>query len=1067
MIVKTSGQTGGGAIAIRGLLVQTLIALLKITNSDPPFEEITLEPNVGNDQFDFLWKNAEGFHATQVKSTQNMFTKAEVETWAKKLEDAHTTEACTLMLVGNIHPNLAKLEPIGKVALEQKPLDFDGLIAEAAHRLAEFMERAELEAGSAEHRIRTVHTLESKLLHLSTDATVLTRDAFIALLRKWIAAVPKSGIRVDISRIIKYAPAELIGREAETAILNTAWTQATEAENGRPHVLTFVALGGEGKTSLVAKWLADLAAQDWPGCDAVFAWSFYSQGTREQTAVSSDLFLTEALTYFGDEPMAKGAAGAFEKGRRLAQLVGEQRALLILDGLEPLQYPPSSPMPGELKDQGLAALLKGLAAASHGLCIVTTRVALPDLRAFHGKTVREEQLLRLSRAAGVQLLKARGVTGSDLQNLSHTDDAGKKEMLSEFEKLVEDVDGHALTLHIMGSFLNRAFQGDIRRRDRVTFAKASEKTDNGHAFRAMAAYEKWLANDSEEARRELAILSLMGLFERPATADCLQALLKAPAIAGLTEPLVGLPEDDWNGSLTALQNSTLLTVNRDDSGTLLSLDAHPLLREYFAIRVRTGSYWSALFRKVWNFLFPRISEASPAWCAAHRRLYEHLCATTTDKPNATLEDLQPLYQAVAHGCQAGLYAPALSEVYRDRILRGQENYSTFKLGAIGSDLSAIDCFFEQPWSRVSPALSNDQQAWLLNEAAYTLRALGRLTEALEPMRAGLENRIEYESWKNAARSASSLSELELTLGEVGDAVGYAEQAVSYADRRGDAFLQMANRTTLADALHQAGRWDEAETRFREAEQMQAERRTGNPQLYSLAGFRYCDLLLTAAERASGHIEGQKPRDEWLEQCRAVSERAAQTLTIARRNNWLLDIALAHLTLGRAALYATILERRESFRQLERQNNEGDPNEDTFQSGLTSALQIATKEIEEAVAGIRRAGQMDELPKALLTRAWQRSLTGPRTGPESAQSDLDEAWEIAARGPMPLFLADIHLYRARLFFREAHYPFTNPDGTPRTPQQDLADARRLIEKHGYGRRLPELEDAEAAINRPRE
>ena len=42
------------------------------------------------------------------------------------------------------------------------------------------------------------------------------------------------------------------------------------------------------------------------------------------------------------------------------------------------------------------------------------------------------------------------------------------------------------------------------------------------------------------------------------------------------------------------------------------------------------------------------------------------------------------------------------------------------------------------------------------------------------------------------------------------------------------------------------------------------------------------------------------------------------------------------------------------------------------------------------------------------------LTGARTGRDSAQADLDEAWEIAERGPMRLFLADIHLHRARLF-----------------------------------------------------
>ena len=88
------------------------------------------------------------------------------------------------------------------------------------------------------------------------------------------------------------------------------------------------------------------------------------------------------------------------------------------------------------------------------------------------------------------------------------------------------------------------------------------------------------------------------------------------------------------------------------------------------------------------------------------------------------------------------------------------------------------------------------------------------------------------------------------------------------------------------------------------------------------------------------------------------------------------------------------------------------------------------------------------------------MSGSHTGPESAQSDLDEAWEIAERGPMPLFLADIHLHRARLFGHPA--PGTVGEQYPwESPAADLAAARRLIEIHGYGRRLEELEDAEAA------
>jgi hypothetical protein len=828
----------------------------------------------------------------------------------------------------------------------------------------------------------------------------------------------RAGCGVDISRIIKYAPSELVGREAETKVLSDAWDAVVAGEKKRPHIFTFVALGGEGKTSLVAKWVAGLASQDWPGCDAAFAWSFYSQGTREQCAASSDLFLKEALTFFGDPAMAGSSQGAFDKGRRLAQLVGQRRALLILDGLEPLQYAPTSPMPGQLKDQGIAILLKDLSANSRGLCLVTTRYSIPDLRAFWQTTAPEHELARLSKAAGVSLLRKLGVV------------TGGQE---DFEHLVEEVNGHALTLQIMGGYLKRAFAGDVRRHDQVRFDRADAKVQGGHAFRAMAAYGKWMEDESDEARRELAILRLMGLFDRPANGDCVTALLAAPAIAGLTEPLVGQAEEDWNTSLDALQSAKLLAVHRaKGSGTLVCLDAHPLLREYFGQRVRE--------------MLPE------AWRAAHRRLYEHLCAATKEGIAPTLEDLQPLYQAVAHGCQAGVEQEACDKVYLHRILRGNEHHTWHKLGAFGSELGAQACFFETPWSRVSPSLKEADQAWLLNEAAFCLRALGRLTEALEPMRAGLEIVVKQEDWTNAAISVGNLSELELMLGEVAAAVKDAEQCVTYAERSGDTFWKMAARTTHADALHQADPRAEAEARFREAEQMQAKGHPQYPLLASLLGFQYCDLLLAEAEREAGKTQGEANQEELLSMCRVVSERAAQTLRIVERKHWILDIALDHLTLGRAALYAAILESRS-------RREESAPPPPASQPGCASAA----TEIDHAVFGLRRAGVQDYLVRGLLTRAWLRSFTGPRTGPDSARSDLDEAWEIAERGPMPLFQADIHLYRARLFFREEEYPWnTHPDGSPRGPEDDLAAAEKLINKCGYHRRDEELADAKEAL-----
>jgi hypothetical protein len=841
-------------------------------------------------------------------------------------------------------------------------------------------------------------------------------------------------VNADISRIMKYAPSDLIGREAETKLLSDAWDQVVRGETKRPHILTFVALGGEGKTSVVAKWAVDLAFQDWPGCDAVFAWSFYSQGTREQLAASSDLFLNEALTFFGDATMAGSAAGAFDKGRRLAKLVGEQRALLILDGLEPLQYAPTSPTPGELKDQGIAALLKGLAANSRGLCVVTTRYSIPDLRAYVGRTVEEKKLTRLSTEAGVALLQSFEVKGSLRKTIPSTDG---RTLWNEFEKLVEDVKGHALTLNLLGSYLRDAHGGDIRKRDLIRLSEANAEEQGGHAFHVMDAYVESLANggrtadDRAKGRRALALLRLLGLFDRPATSGTLAALWEGEAIAGLTEPLNGISEAQRSIALQRLEDAKLLTVIREHgSGELVALDAHPLLREYFGQRLRDAQLGT--------------------WRAAHRRIYEHLCATTVDKPDATLEDLQPLYQAVAHGCHAGMQQDACDKVYFGRIGRGGEFYSTKKLGAFGSDLGAVACFFETPWIRVSHALTEADHAWLLSVAAFKLRGLGRMTEALEPTRAGLEMLIKHENWESAASSAGNLSELELTLGEVAGAVEDAEQSVTYADRSGDAFQRMSRRGVSADALHQAGLRGEAESRFREAERMQSELQPAYPLLHSIGSFLYCDLLLSPVEREAGKAEREMKNDERLALCRTVAERAAQTLKWAEQNDIaILTIALDHLTLGRAALYAAVLESR-SGRDEPAQTSLPPTSEERHRGFTTAAT-----ELEHAVSGLRRAAAVEFLVRGLLTRAWLRSLTGPRKGSESAQSDLDEAWEIAERGPMPLFLADIHLYRARLFFREATYPW-------QSPQHDLAEARRLIFKHGYLRRKEELEDAEAAL-----
>lgn len=828
---------------------------------------------------------------------------------------------------------------------------------------------------------------------------------------------------VSIDRLPR-SSGELLGRGAELQLLDEAW-----AETGRTHAVVLVAAGGVGKTALVKRWLERVKADGWRGAERVYAWSFYSQGTSDDRQASEDAFFDEALRWF--EVAYGPSASAADKGRLLAQAVARQRTLLVLDGVEPLQHPPG-PQGGRLRAPGLDALLNVLVSAGQpGMVLLTTREVLTDLEEHERSAehiagaVRRHDLGNLAPEDGARLLHRLGVQRAGGGRIGEDD--------GELLQLSGEVRGHALALTLMGRYLSQAHGGDVRKRDQVNFQAADAETQGGHAFRVMEAYEKWLGSGEESGRRALAVVRLLGLFDRPAEAGCLAALRREPAVAGLTEALVGLGEAQWNLALTRLVECRLvMPLSEGGAGAAAgmgdgqALDAHPLVREHFARRLR--------------------KERPEAWREGHRRLYEHLKESVPHRPNG-LAGLQPLYQAVAHGCHAGLRQEACDEVYINRILRGMGAdgfQSTKKLGAFSANLAAVSCFFEEPWGRLAPGLSETAQAWMLGVAGVSLRALGRLSESREPTRASLEMAVRLQDWKNAARGAHNVSELELTLGEVTAAVQDAEESVGFADHSEDAFMRMGNRSVLADALHQAGRRGEAMERFREAEAMQRERQPRYPFLYSLQGFRYYDLLLSDAERgaslrwlgfepAAAVNPGQQNLAVEGEDLRTVEERASQTLAWVTSQNWLLDIALDHLALGRASLYRGILEGA----------TPPEPRVPTSE-GKDSAPTLATarQHLAAAVNGFRAAGYQDHLPRGLISRAWLHML---HVNAEDARADLDEAWRIAERGLMRLHMADILLHRARLF----------------RDKPALAQARILVEQCGYHRRDGELADAEAA------
>ena len=107
-------------------------------------------------------------------------------------------------------------------------------------------------------------------------------------------------------------------------------------------------------------------------------------------------------------------------------------------------------------------------------------------------------------------------------------------------------------------------------------------------------------------------------------------------------------------------------------------------------------------------------------------------------------------------------------------------------------------------------------------------------------------------------------------------------------------------------------------------------------------------------------------------------------------------------------------------------------------------------LDQAVAGLRQAGQQDEMPRGLLARAALRRVTRDF---DRGRCDLDEALVIATRRGMRLHEADCHLEYARLFLAM---------GDAAQAREHFAVARRMVSEMGYGRRDGEVAELEGVL-----
>jgi predicted ATPase len=641
--------------------------------------------------------------------------------------------------------------------------------------------------------------------------------------------------KISVARL-PVTGSDVFGREEDAAFLDDAWAKQDV------NVVTIVAWAGVGKSTLVNHWLGRMAAEHYRSAELVFGWSFYRQGSRGGTS-SADEFLDAALSWFGDPDPRIGTA--WEKGERLAKLVAHRRILLVLDGLEPLQNPPG-PQEGRVREPSLQALLRELAAFNTGLCIITTRLPVADLADHERTSAPHRDLEQLSSDAGAKLLRALGVKGHE----------------EELRSASDEFSGHCLALTLLGSYLSDAYNGDIRCREEVSKRLAHDVRQGVHARKVMESYETWFGEGPE-----LSVLLMLGLFDRPADEKTLAALLKPPAILGLTESLTDLSPTEWRTIIARLRRAALLAP--EDPHNPRNLDTHPLVREYFGGQLR--------------------SQRIEAWKECNRRLYNHYRALAPRLPDS-FREMEPLFLAVICGCNAALFREALHEVYIPRIQRGNASFAANVLGTRGALLSVLAHFFEQGrWgSPVETAVEG--QSLTAEDQLFILMQAGTYLTATRGFSAP-EARICYERVESICNSLNHPLLLftalmgqwrySLVTDKVTTTMRIAQRVHSLAQERNDSTLMIAGYVALAVPLYFLGDFEAARQYARRGIQIW---RAGGVQSH-------------VGEVDAGHAVGCLFFEALLEwhfgEIAACQQTMTEAISVAKELNNTQDYALAH------------------------------------------------------------------------------------------------------------------------------------------------------------------------------
>ena len=713
---------------------------------------------------------------------------------------------------------------------------------------------------------------------------------------------------------------EWVGRVEFLQNLDQDWKDSQRLITG------LIGFGGEGKSSLTRRWLENLLRNDsLPQPKGVFWWGFYENR-------SVDEFFEAVLTFLVEGIDPNSLPSSKLKEQVINAMLKSGRYLFVLDGLEVLQYQDGDDY-GLLKNVDLRDWLRDFAAGGHeSFCLISSRVPLLDLIDFI-TTYTHRDVERLRFDEGRDLLRKLGVEGTDKQ----------------LEKVVQEWDGYALVLSLLGSYLVDRFEGKIEHLKDIP-APTADEPKYDRVRRVLHRYDEHLTE------KERDFLEIFSAFRLPVPESALEPVFENKFSQESLESSSSKPPSLW-------QRIRCCFSNKPEKIAPLPNSCEPIVKrlvDYRILRHNSQAKQYSAHPLIRAHYLERLENNLTVAQSVHKRIADYyLSSAEKTSENPTLDDLKPLIETVHHLCQAGNYDEAFKSVFWKRISQGKRGVLEFQLGCYETDLAVMHSFFPKGDTSQDPPISDPHdKSWILNEVGLSLMSLGYMSEALPFYQRAIKLYLSIEELSNASSCYRNLAELYIKIGKLISSLEAACEALKLARCAEDKQSEVMSLACQGWAAHLQGDLEFASDTFQQAEILEQEINTDKQYLYSFFGIWQSEHL-------------QRMRN--TNYARRVTKA---NLKFCKRYPWARGISQCYRILGDLGADAGKHDSAQS------------------QSHYQEALKIARSITDRAI-----------LIEALLSRGRCLAKQGEV---DAARRDLDEALTYAVAGGYRIYEADIRV-----------------------------------------------------------